>query len=149
MGCPFGHSAQLELFVGPDLLQRHEMQPPAITWCDMFGVVIDCEDPSRLARFWQALVGGVIDSPAGSTDWVQIRGAGGVEYLAFQRVPERKRGKNRLHLDFFVDDLADAVRDAIRLGATTDGRTYDEPTNHFQVMRDPEDNEFCLVQRLN
>lgn len=116
---------------------------------DMFGVVVDCEDPSRLAQFRQALIGGVIGSPAGSADWVQIRGTGGVEYLAFQRVPERKSGKNRLHLDVLVDNLDDAIRDATRLGATTDGRTYEEPTNRFQVMRDPEDNEFCLVQRLN
>jgi predicted enzyme related to lactoylglutathione lyase len=114
----------------------------------MFGVVVDCEDPSRLASFWQSLVGGVIDSRADSADWKQIHIAAGLTYLAFQRVPERKGGKNRVHLDYLVDDLDEAIRRAIELGATTEGSTYQELTNRFQVMRDPEDNEFCLVQQL-
>jgi hypothetical protein len=115
----------------------------------VFGVVIDCEDPGRLASFWQSLVGGVIDSRTDSPDWKQIRIAVGLEYLAFQRVPERKGGKNRIHLDYLVDDLDKAIRHAIELGATTEGSTYQELTNRFQVMHDPEDNEFCLVQQLN
>lgn len=65
--------------------------------------------------------------------------------MAFQRVPEPKRSKNRLHLDVQVDDLAVAVAAAETLGARRVGDVGHDSMGRFQVLRDPEDNEWCLV----
>jgi predicted enzyme related to lactoylglutathione lyase len=114
----------------------------------MLAVVIDCEDPSRLAGFWHRSVGGVINTETASPGWVEIEGIAGLGYLAFQRVPEPKRIKNRVHLDYLVDDLDAMTTIAIEGGAVVVGEVVEEQTNRFQVMRDPEGNEFCLVSVL-
>jgi predicted enzyme related to lactoylglutathione lyase len=111
-------------------------------------VVVDCHDPHRLAAFWQALAGGEVNERTASPDWLTLEGVAGIGLLSFQRVPEPKTVKNRLHLDVIVDDLHDARRTAAELGATVVGSVVEEPTNRFQVMNDPEGNEFCLVKPL-
>lgn len=109
------------------------------------GVVVDCADPVRLAEFWSSLLGGTIDERTHTADWLSLRDVPGVGYLSFQRVPEGKAAKNRLHVDLAVADLREAVRGAEALGASAVGSPVDEPTNTFQVMHDPERNEFCFV----
>ncbi|MDH5314331.1 MAG: hypothetical protein OEW66_10935, partial [Actinomycetota bacterium] len=70
----------------------------------------------------------------------------GSPVLRFQRVPEPKTVKDRIHLDLRVDDIEEACRRVIELGAQRveqgDFREYDVT---FRVMLDPEGNEFCLV----
>lgn len=114
----------------------------------MISLVIDCHDPARLAAFWSQVVGGTVDSVTASPDWVALEGVPGLGYLAFQRVPEPKAVKNRVHLDHLVDDLDRATRAALGAGAEAVGGVVEEATNRFQVMRDPEGNEFCLVLPL-
>lgn len=65
--------------------------------------------------------------------------------MGFQRVPEPKSTKNRVHLDVDVDDLAVSTELAVALGAIKIGRIVSEPPGGFQVMLDLEGNEFCLV----
>lgn len=66
--------------------------------------------------------------------------------LAFQRVPEPKQVKNRLHLDVQVVDAVDACARAIVLGAQPTGQQQlDDAGNGYVVLRDPEGNEFCFV----
>lgn len=112
-------------------------------------VVIDCHDTILLARFWQAVLGGEIVRQ--STEWVAIRPSGhspehptGVT-VSFQQVPEEKVGKNRLHLDVDVDDLDVAARQAEALGGRRIGEIVIDAMGGFQVMADPEGNEFCFV----
>ncbi|MEV6394277.1 VOC family protein [Streptomyces sp. NPDC051907] len=66
--------------------------------------------------------------------------------LLFQRVPEKKSTKNRLHLDLHIgaEGRAAEVARLEALGAT---RLYDvdEPTGAWTTMADPEGNEFCVV----
>jgi predicted enzyme related to lactoylglutathione lyase len=108
-------------------------------------VVFDCADPERLAEFWQVLTGVEIDSS--EPDWCSLRPRDGGIPLGFQRVPEPKSGKNRVHLDFDVDDLESATERAETLGAIRLGDVVREDDGeHFQVMADPEGNEFCLIQ---
>ncbi len=114
----------------------------------MISVVVDCVHPMTLAQFWCAVVGGVIDARTQSAEWVAIEQVPGVASIAFQRVPEPKTVKNRVHLDVNVDDLDAATRTALELGAVTVGDVVEEETNRFQVMHDPEGNEFCLVMSL-
>ncbi|MEU1071619.1 MULTISPECIES: VOC family protein [unclassified Streptomyces] len=104
--------------------------------------VVDCAAPDRLARFWAALLGGTpVVRDAG---WAHLD-APGTARLAFQRVPEAKAGKNRLHFDLAVEDVARARAAAVRLGARAVGGTATDAQGTFQVMRDPEGNEFCFV----
>jgi predicted enzyme related to lactoylglutathione lyase len=63
--------------------------------------------------------------------------------LDFLRVPELKSVKNRLHLDVAVTDLEAATARALELGASTADDVYDG--GRWQVLRDPEGNEFCLL----
>lgn len=65
--------------------------------------------------------------------------------LYFQKVPEGKTAKNRVHLDIHVEpDRKEAeVARMVALGAEVIGVHRDRgPTTY--VLRDPEGNEFCL-----
>jgi hypothetical protein len=104
-------------------------------------IVVDCANPIALARFWQALIGG--DVVEENDEWVWLEDDDFV--LAFQLVPERKQGKNRLHLDVDVDDLDPAIDEAEQLGARKIGGIVDGDIGTFQVMADPEGNEFCFI----
>lgn len=109
-------------------------------------VVFDCVDPEQLAEFWQVLTGAEIDSR--ETDWCSLQAPrdGGIA-MGFQRVPEEKLTKNRVHLDFDVDDLPSATERAETLGAIRLGDVVmEDDGENFQVMADPEGNEFCLIQ---
>ncbi|MCZ0987542.1 VOC family protein [Streptomyces diastatochromogenes] len=65
--------------------------------------------------------------------------------LLFQRVPEAKTVKNRLHLDLHpgAGRRADEVARLEALGARV-LREVKEPAGEWTVMADPEGNEFCV-----
>ena len=135
-------------------------------------VTFDCANPERVARFWCEVLGYVVPPPPeGFADWDEFdrslpperQGAafacmdpdGVGPRLFFQRVPEGKVVKNRLHLDVRVGTgLAGDERVAaleaecerlVALGAT---KLWLLPADGFDesclVMQDVEGNEFCL-----
>ncbi|MFJ9664043.1 VOC family protein [Streptomyces sp. NPDC101219] len=65
--------------------------------------------------------------------------------LLFQRVPEAKTVKNRIHLDLHPgpERREEEVRRLERLGARV-LRDVREPSGSWTVMADPESNEFCV-----
>jgi catechol 2,3-dioxygenase-like lactoylglutathione lyase family enzyme len=107
-------------------------------------VTIDCADPERLAAWWGDLLGLKVGRRGGP--YVELeRPRAGVPRptLVFQRVPEPKVGKARIHLDIVVADLEAATRRALALGASiAEDLASEDP---WLVMRDPEGNEFCLI----
>ncbi|MCX4510486.1 VOC family protein [Streptomyces sp. NBC_01619] len=105
-------------------------------------IVFDCAEPAALARFWSALLGG--EAVERSADWAYVDPPGFVR-VAFQRVPEGKTVKNRLHLDVDAGDVDAAAAEAVGLGATLVGAVVTDDHGRFQVLRDPEGNEFCFV----
>ncbi len=105
-------------------------------------VVIDCHDPLRLAEFWQRMIGGYVVRQ--SHDWAALEPPTGLT-VAFQLVPEGKVVKNRVHLDIDVGDLAEATTAAEAVGARRLGEVVYDELGGFQVMADPEGNEFCLI----
>ena len=105
-------------------------------------VVFDCRDPVGLAQFWQRLLGGYIVRQ--SHEWVALEPPTGIT-VSFQLVPEDKVVKNRVHLDVDVGDLLDATAATIAAGGSPIGAPMYDEIGGFQVMADPEGNEFCLV----
>ncbi|MGW1883856.1 VOC family protein [Streptomyces sp. NPDC001970] len=105
-------------------------------------IVFDCAEPAVLARFWSGLLGG--EAVVRDADWAYVDPPGFVR-VAFQRVPEAKSAKNRLHLDLNAGDIEAAAAEVVRLGATLVGGIVDDDQGRFQVVRDPEGNEFCFV----
>jgi predicted enzyme related to lactoylglutathione lyase len=110
---------------------------------------MDCSDPLALSKFWQQIIGGDLDSRTETSEWVALSGVPGLGYLGFQKVPERKSVKNRVHIDVDVESIEDAVDLAVALGAKKVAGVVEEQTNWFQVMLDPEENEFCFILRKN
>ena len=121
-------------------------------------VTFDCAEPARVARFWCEVLGYVLpedyeDDPAWAA-CADPTGAG--PRLYFQRVPEDKVAKNRVHLDVRAapdlegeERMAALERESERLvarGATRLRRFEPAPPMEqgFLVMADPEGNEFCL-----
>jgi hypothetical protein len=105
-------------------------------------VVVDSRDPRTLGLWWRDALGWVVVGE--SDDEVEIAPAAGAHpTLLFGAVPEEKRVKNRLHLDFVPDDQAAEVDRLIALGAgRADVGQVDVP---WVVLTDPEGNEFCVL----
>ncbi|MET8360947.1 VOC family protein [Micromonospora sp. NPDC005171] len=136
-------------------------------------VTFDCVDPERVGRFWCEALGYVPPPlPEGFASWDDFsreqppeeRGAwfacsdpsGVGPRLYFQRVPEGKVVKNRLHLDVrvgtgLVGDERLAALEAecarlIRLGAVRGQLLLADGVNESCLnMQDVEGNEFCLA----
>lgn len=146
-------------------------------------ITFDAHDPQALSTFWAEVLGYLHPAPPGVelapgedvwSAWNEFLEASGVPEeqrndasaledpegkgprLFFQKVPESKTAKNRVHLDVrTAPDLHDEERMAaletectrlVELGATRRERHEpEEPTSiGFIVMADPEGNEFCL-----
>jgi hypothetical protein len=120
-------------------------------------VTFDCADAARVARFWAEVLGYVLPPAdqlsAASASCADPTGVG--PRLYFQRVPEGKLVKNRVHLDVRVGTglvgaarLAALEAECVRLEAlgAVRGRLLlaDEENESCQLMQDIEGNEFCL-----
>jgi predicted enzyme related to lactoylglutathione lyase len=78
-------------------------------------------------------------------DYLMLENVPTIGMMGFQKVPEAKQVKNRVHLDLDVPDIDVAIESSIQIGATRHGVVHEEPANFFQVMSDPEGNEFCFI----
>lgn len=137
-------------------------------------VVIDCANPPELAKFWAEALGYVEQPPPeGFESWEQFADRIGIPpedrdrlgavvdpdrakpRILFQKVPESKTVKNRVHLDINVasdaapgsDERKAAVwarSEQLTARGATLVRKVDEPAGWCLVMTDPEGNEFCL-----
>ena len=139
-----------------------------------FQVAFDAADPRRLAGFWQQALGyKEQDPPEGFASWEQWAAAmeipeerwgdvtalvdpeGVLPRLFFQKVPEPKSAKNRVHLDLSVSGGREvdeqerrarvdaAVERLVGLGATKQ-KEFNQQGERWFVMQDPEGNEFDL-----
>ena len=111
-------------------------------------IIIDCNDPRRVAEFWGEALGWTVQEHDGVL-WMSESGAPFPDVLlAFVPVPEKKAVKNRIHLDLSPVgcDRDEEVARLIGLGATPAdvGQAGDVP---WVVLADPEGNEFCVLGR--
>jgi predicted enzyme related to lactoylglutathione lyase len=105
-------------------------------------VVIDAADPAALAMWWADALGWIVT--VSDPDEYEIREhPDRIPGLLFVPTPDRKSGKNRLHLDFRPDDQAAEVARMEALGATRVDIGQGE--QRWVVMADPEGNEFCVL----
>jgi hypothetical protein len=138
-------------------------------------IVFDCADPDRQARFWAEALHYILQPPPPGFDswdaWADSMGIppesrndrsaaldpdGVGPRLFFQRVPEGKVAKNRVHLDVSVGGghevspeerrrRVDAEVERLKgLGATDERGAMDLWGEHWVRMNDPEGNEFCV-----
>ncbi len=111
-------------------------------------IQIDCPDPERLAAFWAEVLATEIDFRLGEPlQFVNLPPAeAGGPSVSFQRVPEPKTVKNRVHLDLLVEDVDGASARVEALGGRRrDDHDFHEHGFSWRRMADPEGNEFCLV----
>jgi hypothetical protein len=137
-------------------------------------VTFDALDPAALSDFWIEALGYIIQPPPPEFEsWDAWAAAMGIPKenwndaralvdpdgigprLFFQRVPEGKSAKNRVHLDVNAGgghDVDAAVRlEAVdshvakleALGATK-AAVFEQRGEYWVVMQDPEGNEFCV-----
>jgi predicted enzyme related to lactoylglutathione lyase len=110
-------------------------------------ITLDCDDVLKVARFWSAALDRPLD-PGSDAGFASIgRGDPGraVPAWFFEKVPELKAAKNRMHLDFVDSDLA-AVARLASLGASVVAEHELSPGGQrWTVMGDPEGNEFCVA----
>jgi hypothetical protein len=137
-------------------------------------VVFDAAEPEKLAEFWGLALGYVAEPPPdGFASWSEFAGSAGIPEsdfgeqasridpagdgprLYFQRVPEGKTAKNRVHLDVRVAAhevrgeerkrlVSEHVERLVQAGGRLAWET-DDARGSAVVMRDPEGNEFCVV----
>lgn len=107
-------------------------------------LAIDCNDLGRMVGFWSELMGYDVLAQDDS-DALLAPTAGARPRLYLQRVPERREGKNRLHIDLDVGDaeLEPAIARAESLGARRVER-FTEGDEGWWVLADPEGNLFCI-----
>ena len=118
------------------------------------GLVIDGHDTMALARFWAAMFDTDIESitnegQADEAQYVDVAGSDHAPRLRFQRVPEAKVVKNRLHLDIEVDELEPAIGRVRELGGSVVRPLFTEFGYDVAIMGDPEGNEFCLIRPVH
>jgi catechol 2,3-dioxygenase-like lactoylglutathione lyase family enzyme len=109
-------------------------------------ITVDCADPAALSRFWAAALDTrVVSDYEGEFVMLASPPTGG-PLLAFQRVPEPRAAKNRLHLDLgaATGDRHAEVERLVQLGAGVLGERGDPATFVWTTLTDPEGNEFCI-----
>jgi hypothetical protein len=111
---------------------------------------IDCVDPVGLAPFWEAALGYVRTAGDGHP-YINLESPDADGPAVFlQRVPEPKAAENRLHIDLYTRSPDLLVERLVGLGARTIGEPVGPPELwSFQVMADPEDNEFCVCREVD
>lgn len=120
-------------------------------------VVFDCRHPASLARFWAAALEGYAVAPYDEAELARLRAtgiddpeddptvlvepsSGDGPRLWFQRVPEAKQVKNRVHLDLASADVSAEVLRLAGLGARVLAGQH-----AWVTMEDPQGNEFDVT----
>jgi predicted enzyme related to lactoylglutathione lyase len=113
---------------------------------EVAAVVVEVSNLDRATAFWTGLLGSsVLDQGDGWVD-VALLGVDGPA-LSLQKARGRRWRRSRLHLDVVVDDVEQAVSRAILLGGSTVPRVPGSGSARWQVLSDPDGNEFCLLER--
>jgi predicted enzyme related to lactoylglutathione lyase len=115
----------------------------------LVSLCIDANDSLRLARFWAEALRWEIEKTDGEIGLVPTDGT---QFgILFEPVPEKKAGKNSIHLDLTTRSIVDqteSVARLVELGARHIDVGQSAEDSHV-VLADPEGNEFCLIEPTN
>jgi hypothetical protein len=106
----------------------------------LYEIGVDAQDPHRIAAWWATVLGATVhDDLAEETPFSSVVDVPGMpfESLVFQKVPEPKTVKNRIHWDVDTADVQLLVEHGATVLRERDGEIG------WTVMADPEGNEFC------
>lgn len=107
-------------------------------------IMVSAVDAERLAAFWSQFLKLDVASRLDQFIWLKAANPGAPR-LGFHQVSDPTDGRRRLHLDIHTPDAAGLRRHAESLGASfVEG--HDIGSFHWDVMHDPEGNEFCIAQ---
>ncbi len=123
---------------------------PARGYTGWLGTILGTPDPPGLGRFYQGLLGGELDERDPGFVTLLVRPTDTTN-LAFQLEPDHVSPtwpvpgpgdqQMQVHLDVGVSSVAEAVEDAVALGARL---ADDQPQDDVRVMLDPAGHPFCL-----
>jgi predicted enzyme related to lactoylglutathione lyase len=113
-------------------------------------LVLDANDSMKLARFWAAALGWVVEEEDGEVGVCPA----GYQYpdpsalpVMFEPVPEAKAGKNRVHLDLATQSAEHQAALVARLRSLgAQPADVDQGDAAWVVLADPEGNEFCVLE---
>ncbi|CAN7274829.1 VOC family protein [Bosea sp. LjRoot237] len=116
-------------------------------------IVIDCDAPSRVARFWAAALDDFELRPYDDAEIARLAALGLTPEtdpsvmldgpsltLCFHLRTGPRPERNRIHFD-----IQAAHRSAEVARLTALGATFLRETEQYTVLRDPEGNQFCVV----
>lgn len=111
-------------------------------------IMLDCNDIDDMIRFWGGLLELEVRNRYESYVWMsKINGDDTGLNLAFQRVPEPKTAKLRMHLDGYAEDFAGMKERVFDLGGTIVTTVEQDDGFTWTVFADPEGNEFCIAPK--
>ncbi|RWX11880.1 VOC family protein [Rhizobium hidalgonense] len=116
-------------------------------------IVIDCDLPSRVGRFWAAALDGYEVMPYDDTELARLAAIGltpetdptvmvdgpGPRFC-FHLLQGERPVRNRIHFDIAASDREKEVQRLLSLGAT-----FVRETDSYSVLNDPEGNNFCVT----
>lgn len=116
---------------------------------DLQSITFACDDPDRLADFWEAALGGQRHELSPSIDPVIVEQPDGGPELLFADLPCASREDLAIHLDLDVEDREAAEQRLADLGASVRERkstSFEGETQTWTVMEDPVGNGFCISE---
>jgi hypothetical protein len=110
---------------------------------------LDCDEPSVLADFWAALLGGEVAYR--SDEFCAVKTNSG--WLATVKVSDyapptwpTTETPKQMHLDLSVNELDEAEAEALRLGARKP--EHQPAPERWRVLLDPAGHPFCLSTQI-
>jgi Glyoxalase-like domain len=115
----------------------------------LFAIAIDCADAPALARFWADVLERQIAEDSTSEHVILLAGDGDTSgpRITFNKVPEPKTVKNRVHLDVLSDSFDAETERLLSLGAQTLS-DLQRDKSRWTTFADIEGNELDLIARV-
>ena len=123
----------------------HQHVSPSVT---LGAVNVEADDPTALAQFWAAALGGTVETATPEMAFVSAREPGGFA-MFFQLRSGMRPERQGQHLDLTVpwEERVNEVARFTSLGATHQWDVLDEvPWVQWSTLADPEGNLFCIAE---
>jgi catechol 2,3-dioxygenase-like lactoylglutathione lyase family enzyme len=113
-------------------------------------VVVNVKDMERAVRFWSAALGYRQRELEWDPEFMMLVDPEGRSIpVSLQLTDTDPKEPVRVHLDLYTDEQARHVQRLVDLGASrVDAWPYPEDPD-FVVLRDPDGNEFCVIDHVD